>query len=101
MNHFQQQLWQNILANQGKPIRLKGGKYVTFETRGMRVVWKAMEPTQRNLYPQTLQQIMACVPARIGECGPSSYPGTAKSYKFALLNSVIWTKDLADLVPTE
>lgn len=102
MKDFQQQLWQKILANQGIPLQLHGGRYVTYATRGMTVVWIALEETQKNLYSQSLQQIAECIPYRLAECCPSSYPGSARSYKWSLLNSEqIFSPDLVNLLQPE
>jgi hypothetical protein len=50
-----------------------------------------MENTQITLFRQRRLSICNSIPARQNNLGPSMYPGTAASYKWALLNDPkIW-----------
>ena len=58
-----------------------------------KIIWIPKEATQHNLYPQSKKEICKCIEARAKNYLTSNYPGTARSYKWALLNHPsIWTK---------
>jgi len=50
------------------------------------IVWLSMESTQRVLFRQRRISICNSIPSRQNNFVPSRYPGTATSYKWALLN---------------
>jgi hypothetical protein len=84
-------IWQRLIENQGTEFTLKGGKNVSFKIEGQYVDWIPMENTQITLFRQRRLSICNSIPARQNNLGPSMYPGTAASYKWALLNDPkIW-----------
>jgi hypothetical protein len=84
-------IWQRLIENQETVFTLKGGKNVSYKIVGQYVAWISMENTQRILFRQKRLSICNSIPARQNNLGPSMYPGTATSYKWALLNdSRIW-----------
>ena len=79
-------VWQRILNNQGETLTLKLDKEVSYKIEGNIIIWLSMEPTQRVLFKQRRISICNSIPSRQNNFGPSRYPGTATSYKWALLN---------------
>lgn len=86
-------VWKRILANKNKNLRLitKSGLWLSYTVDELNIIWLPHEPTQAKLYPQSKEQICTSLPARSSNLSPSFYPGTAQSYKWALLNhKLIW-----------
>ena len=66
-------------------------KAVKYKVEDDIVIWIPIEGTQKTLYNQRKKQICACLESRRLGKGPTEYPGTAQSYKWALLNNEnIW-----------
>lgn len=85
-------VWTRIVKNSGK-IELKTirGQCLKYKIDGNIVHWIGLEPTMNNLFHQSKENIIACFDARRKGLTPSMYPGTAPSYKWALLNHpMIW-----------
>ena len=69
----------------------KRNKRLTFRIENDKIIWMPIENEQLNLFSQSKKQICACLNSRLINLGPSKYPGTAQSYKWALLNDKeIW-----------
>lgn len=84
-------IWQRLIENQGEIFHLAGGKNVSYRITGNNLEWISIEPTHNVLFPQSRDNICDSINARINNFGPSNYPGTATSYKWALLNDdQIW-----------
>jgi len=84
-------LWKRITENQRCIFRLKRGRLISYQTIGSYVEWITVEATQEILFKQSRESVCESINARINNCRPSDYPGTAKSYKWALLNdNRIW-----------
>ena len=84
-------IWQRLIENQGSIFLLAGGKNVSYSILGNNLEWVYIEPTQDILYSQSRENIYGSINARLNNFSPSNYPGSAKSYKWALLNdSRIW-----------
>lgn len=84
-------IWQRLIENQGGIFLLSGGKNVSYSILGNNLEWITIETTQDILFPQNRENICESINARINNFGPSNYPGTATSYKWALLNDPrIW-----------
>ena len=65
--------------------------YCLISIHDEKIIWLGEEPTMNNLYPQSKDNICRCLEYRNKNANPSSYPGTATSYKWALLNNdKIW-----------
>jgi hypothetical protein len=84
-------IWQRLIENQGGVFRLARGREVSYRLIGNTLEWIPVEITHNVLYPQSRDNICESINARLNNFSPSNYPGTAKSYKWALLNdSRIW-----------
>jgi hypothetical protein len=84
-------LWKRITENQRCIFRLKRGRLISYNIIGNNVEWIIVEATQEILFKQSRESVCESMKARINNCRPSDYPGTAKSYKWALLNDKrIW-----------
>ena len=84
-------IWQRLIENQGTAFTLMRGKNVSYKIVGQYVAWISMEDTQRILFKQKRLSICNSIPAHQNNLGPSMLPGTATSYKWALLNDPrIW-----------
>lgn len=81
-------LWERIILNSlSITLTTKRGKILKYEVSNQNsIIWIPKEDTQHNLYTQSKQLILRCLQARIKNLSPSNYPGTATSYKWALLN---------------
>ena len=81
-------IWERILLYAKKQIILttKKGIMVTYKVENNIIVWLTIGPRQNVLYNQNKKQICASLTARSSNLTPSRYPGTATSYKWALLN---------------
>ena len=91
--NFSNAVWERIKENQNNELSLKKGKKVSYEIMNETIFWKTIEPSQNILFPQSKKQILECIPAKEKGLNPSEYPGTARSYKWALLNhDLIWEK---------
>lgn len=86
-------LWNRIVSNSGKlELKTITNLELSYEVKDEKVIWIPKETTQHNLYPQSKKEICKCIEARTIKHPPSKYPGTARSYKWALLNHPsIWT----------
>jgi hypothetical protein len=84
-------IWHRLIKNQGGIFRLARGRQVSYRIIANHVEWITIESTQEILFTQSRENICESITARINNLSPSNYPGTAKSYKWALLNdSRIW-----------
>ena len=84
-------IWQRIIFNKGITIILKGRKKVSYRINGLDVEWVSMENSQNILFTQSREEICISINSREANLGPSGYPRTATSYKWALLNDPrIW-----------
>ena len=89
-------IWERILLCSKKQIILttKKGISVTYKIESNVLVWVPLGPKQNVLFNQNKKQICASLTARNFNLTPSRYPGTARSYKWALLNhESIWLVD--------
>ncbi|PKO98525.1 MAG: hypothetical protein CVU13_10225 [Bacteroidetes bacterium HGW-Bacteroidetes-8] len=80
-------VWKRIVSN-SEIIELNTitGLRLSYKVDVDNIVWIGKEPTMRTLYRQSRKTICACFDARNRNLSPSQYPGTATSYKWALLN---------------
>lgn len=84
-------LWERITVNQRCKFLLKRGRLISYQTIGNNVEWITIEATQEVLFKQSRKSICESINARINNYRPSDYTGSAKSYKWALLNdNRIW-----------
>lgn len=84
-------IWKRILNNQGIIISTIRNISLKYKVENEVIHWIPLEPNQHTLYPQSRVNILNCLLSRINELGPSQYPGTAQSYKWAILNNTnIW-----------
>lgn len=86
-------IWERILLYAKKQIILttKKGIIVTYKVESDVLVWVPLGSNQNVLFNQNKKQICASLSARHLNLNPARYPGTAKSYKWALLNhESIW-----------
>jgi hypothetical protein len=85
-------IWNRIVSNSGSlTIYTKRGLALKFEVINEVVNWIPLELTLSNPYSQSKTEILKCLEPRSNSLKTSSYPGTAQSYKWALLNSnSIW-----------
>ena len=79
-------IWQRLIKNQGGIFHLARRRQVSYRIIGNNVEWITIESTQEILFTQSRENICESITARINNFSPSNYPGTAKSYKWALLN---------------
>ena len=88
-------LWALIKKHQGKVIYTTWNKRLTYSVKEDVVEWQPLEPSLKRPWNQSKKEIMLCVDARQRGLGPGDWPGTATSYKWALLNDEsIWpTRD--------
>lgn len=85
------ELWSRIKSNEGEVITTKMKKKLKYRVEEEIVHWEPLERSQNSLWKQSKKQIMLCINARQQGLGPSKWPGTATSYKWALLNDEsIW-----------
>jgi hypothetical protein len=88
-------VWKRIVqySNENPSLLTKRNLQLSYKIHNERIIWLGEEPTMNNLYPQTKSNICDCLHLRINNANPSSYPGTATSYKWALLNNEnIWVE---------
>ncbi len=86
-------VWERILLHAKEQIILltKRRKKLTYKIENDYVIWIPSGPHQNVLYNQSKKQICDSINARNLDYNPSQYPGTATSYKWALLNhESIW-----------
>jgi hypothetical protein len=85
-------LWNRIVSYSGKlELKTKTSLILSYKVENDVVFWIPREPTQKKLWPQSKSEICKCIEARTKNYLTSNYPGTARSYKWALLNhSSIW-----------
>lgn len=85
-------LWERIISKQGISLYTKNGKEVKHKVNSKNEIeWVCVENSQNNLYNQSKDNICDCIESRKNNLSPSQFPGTATSYKWALLNnSEIW-----------
>jgi hypothetical protein len=81
-------IWNRIVLCSKDKIVLTTirGVQTTYNVEKELVIWQTIGPNQNVLYNQSKKQICNSLNARILNYGPSKYPGTATSYKWALLN---------------
>lgn len=80
-------VWSRIVLNSGIiELRTKRNFRLQYKVEGNKVMWIGLEMSMNNLFPQSKENICACLESRRTELNPSEYPGTATSYKWALLN---------------
>jgi hypothetical protein len=80
-------LWQRIILNEGIELLLKAKKKsVKYQVKNDIITWIPIEETQKTLYSQSKTEIEKCINSRLKGQKTSIYPGTAQSYKWALLN---------------
>ena len=87
------ELWKRIVKNEGKILSMsRQPGNISYEViNNDTVVWGKKSETQKNLFDQSRNEICKCIEARRKNLGVGQYPGTAASYKWALLNdSDIW-----------
>ncbi|MDB4682653.1 hypothetical protein OAE89_01145 [Crocinitomicaceae bacterium] len=87
------ELWKRIVKNKGKTLNMsrQPGKIKYNVIDNDTVVWIEQSETQKNLFEQSRNEICKCIEPRRNNLGVGQYPGTAASYKWALLNDPeIW-----------
>ena len=93
------ELWFRIKSNEGEVITTITGKKLKYRVEKEIVFWEPLEPSQNSLWKQSKKQIMLCIDARQKGRRPSEWPGTARSYKWALLNDEsIWPRSHKDSI---
>lgn len=88
-------IWNRIVDHSNNELVLTTVKGVkaSYKVENELVVWLTIGSNQNVLYSQSKKQICNSLNARNLNYGPSKYPGTATSYKWALLNHPkIWIK---------
>lgn len=86
-------IWERIKINSTKKLILTTmrGLKLSYKVKNDEVIWIPKSPNQKTLFNQSKTQICASLRARNLNYGSSTYPGTAQSYKWALLNhDAIW-----------
>ncbi|RVU25059.1 hypothetical protein EOJ36_08625 [Sandaracinomonas limnophila] len=85
-------VWNRIVLNSEKiTIHTKRGLALKYKANKNTVEWIPMVHTLNVPYNQNKSEIFKCFEARKDNNSPSNYPGTAQSYKWALLNNKeIW-----------
>ena len=86
-------VWKRIVqyGNENPFLFTKTNRRLSYKIHDEKIIWLGEEPTMNNLYPQSKDNICRCLEYRNKNANPSSYPGTATSYKWALLNNdKIW-----------
>lgn len=94
MNDFKN-VWERILENSNKiELTTKTNRRLKYRIEGNLIIWIPLEETMKKLYNQNKSTFSKCIEARKNNLGPSGYPGTAQSYKWALLNhEAIWIEE--------
>tara|TARA_B100001287_G_scaffold275115_1_gene282001 strand:- start:1969 stop:2271 length:303 start_codon:yes stop_codon:yes gene_type:complete len=88
-----EEIWKRIVKNQGRILSMsrRPGTISYKVINNDSVKWISQNNDQNNLFDQSKTQICECIEARRENLGVSQYPGTAASYKWALLNDPrIW-----------
>ena len=85
-------IWPRIVQFAGEDFFTKRQIPVSYYIQNETVVWQPNENgNQKNLYPQSMHKMLACIEARQQDLPPGQYPGSAQSYKWALFNDPrIW-----------
>lgn len=85
-------IWKRIISNyENIELLTIRQKRLSYTIENDKLIWKPNKVSQHRLYPQTKKNICDCLIARENGYGPTKYPGTAQSYKWALLNhKAIW-----------
>ena len=84
-------VWQRIIANQGEEILTTRELRLSYKVQNDTVFWLPLEVTLKTPYRQSKAEILKCIDNRKKKDKQGKYPGTATSYKWALLNSPkIW-----------
>ncbi|MDC1361999.1 hypothetical protein N8203_02705 [Crocinitomicaceae bacterium] len=87
------ELWKRIENNQGRTLSMsRHPGTISYEViNNDTVKWISQNNDQNNLFKQSKTQICECIEPRRNNLGVGQYPGTAASYKWALLNDPeIW-----------
>ena len=88
------ELWKRIVKNKKAILSMSrhpGTISYTVINNDTTVQWEEQSETQRNLIKQHRNEICKCIEARRKNLAVGQYPGTAASYKWALLNDPrIW-----------
>ena len=94
MNDFKN-VWERILENSNKiELTTKTDRRLKYRIEGNLIIWIPLEETMKKLYNQNKSTFSKCIEARRENLRPSDYPGTAQSYKWALLNhEAIWIEE--------
>lgn len=80
-------IWKRIVSSSEQiELRTKRGRRLQYKIVGDTVIWIGLETTMKNLVNQSKGEIEKCLESRMMNLNPSEYPGTAPSYKWALLN---------------
>lgn len=70
-------VWSRIVSNSGKiELRTIRNLRLQYKVEGNEVVWIGLEKSMNNLFPQSKENICACLESRRRELQPSKYPGT-------------------------
>ena len=82
-------IWKRIVqyGNKQPSLLTKRNRRLSYTIRNENIIWIGEEPTMNNLYPQSQNDICRCLEYRSRNANPSTYPGTATSYQWALLNN--------------
>ena len=85
-------VWDRILSNSEKiTLHTKRQLALKYSVENDKINWIALEQSLKIPYSQSKQEIIKCLDSRLKKLNPSLYPGTAQSYKWALLNhNKIW-----------
>ena len=85
-------IWDRIKGNsETLMLETKRGRQLSYRVLKETIVWIPNEDTMNNLYPVSKEEICKSIKARLQNLNPGQYPGTAISYKYAILNSEkIW-----------
>ena len=86
------EIWERIVNNQKAILSMsRHPGTISYIIDNDTVKWIEQSKTQNNLIDQSRNEICKCIEARKKNLGVGQYPGTAPSYKWALLNdSRIW-----------
>ena len=86
------EIWERIVNNQEAILSMsRHPGTISYIIDNDTVKWIKQRETQKNLIDQSRNEICKCIEARRKNLGVGQYPGTAASYKWALLNDPrIW-----------
>ena len=94
MNDFKN-VCERILENSNKiELTTLRGKKLRYIVNDKIIHFIGISPSINKPLDQSIDDISKCIEARKNNLGPSGYPGTAQSYKWALLNhEAIWIEE--------